>query len=59
MSFLELAVCFIYRLDQLGEAGRFVDRPEPREAMAQQFYLALGEQSDGDDAFLRQAGAPN
>ena len=59
MRLLELAVGFVDGLDQFGEAGRFIDRPEPREAVPQQFDLALGEQSDGDDAFLRQAGAPN
>jgi hypothetical protein len=59
MSFLELTIGVVDRLDQLREAGRFIDWPKAREAMTQQFDLTLGEQSDGSDAFFRQTGAPN
>ncbi len=54
MGLLQLVVGFVDGLDQLGEAGRFINRPKPREAMTEQFDLTLGEQSDGNDAFLRQ-----
>ena len=55
---LQLAVRFVDCLDKLGEARSFVDRPEPRETVAKQLHLTLGEQSDGDDPFLRQAPNP-
>ena len=58
MLSLQLAVGFVDCLDKLGEAGRFVDRPEPREAVTEQLDLTLGEQSDGDDPFLRQVLDP-
>jgi hypothetical protein len=59
MLLLELAVGFVDRIDQLGEAGRVVHGPESRETVAQQLDFALGKQSDSDDALFRQGRAPN
>ena len=58
MLLLQLAVGLDDRLEKLDEAGSLVDRPEPREAMAQQLDLTLREQPYGDNALLRQRGAP-
>ena len=53
--FLQLAVGVVDGLEQIGEAGRLIHRPKPRKAMTQQLYVALGEQSNGHDPFVRHA----
>jgi len=58
MFLLQLLVCVIDRLDEFGEARRFVHRPEAREAVTQQLDFALCQQSYGYDSFLGQIGAP-
>ena len=55
--FLQLAVGVVDGLEQVGEAGRLVHRPKPRKSMAQQLHFALGEQSNGHDPFVCQAGS--
>jgi hypothetical protein len=50
---LEVAVGFIDGLEQIGKAGCLVHRPKPRKSMTQQLHIALGQQSDGYDPFVR------
>ena len=58
MFLLQLLVGVIDGLDELGEARRFVYRPEARETLTQQLDFALCQQTYGYDSFLSQIGAP-
>lgn len=47
-------VGLVDRLDQVLEAGRFVDRPGAVEALTQQGQIMFGQQPDGHDTLLGQ-----